>query len=44
MDRVFLDASVLFAAAYRSNAGVRQLWSLPNIEFVTAARPMHQKR
>jgi hypothetical protein len=34
MDLVFLDASVLFAAAYRARAGVRILWSLPNVELI----------
>lgn len=27
MDRVFLDANVLFSAAYRPDAGIRRLWS-----------------
>ncbi len=26
MDRIFLDANVLFSAAYRKDAGVRKLW------------------
>ena len=29
MDRLFLDANVLFSAAYRTEAGVARLWSLP---------------
>jgi len=28
MDRVFLDANVLFSAAYRPNAGLAPLWKL----------------
>src|SRR5215470_8972656 len=28
MDRLFLDAKVLFSAAYRSEAGLLQLWKL----------------
>lgn len=28
MDRLFLDANVLFSAAYRDDAGVARLWSL----------------
>jgi len=28
MDRVFLDANVLFSAAYRSNSGLLRLWAL----------------
>lgn len=29
MDRLFLDANVLFSAAYRADAGVVRLWRLP---------------
>ena len=29
MDRLFLDANVLFSAAYRADAGVTRLWRLP---------------
>ena len=36
MDRLFLDANVLFSAAYRENAGVQRLWSTPNAELVTS--------
>jgi uncharacterized protein len=28
MDRIFLDANVLFSAAYRANAGLLALWKL----------------
>jgi hypothetical protein len=28
MDRLFLDANVLFSAAYRLKAGLLQLWDL----------------
>src|SRR5580700_10352536 len=31
MDRLFLDANVLFSAAYRPAAGLLQLWKLPNV-------------
>jgi|SRR5271163_166316 len=30
MDRLFLDANVLFSAAYRPNAGLLRLWELEN--------------
>jgi predicted nucleic acid-binding protein len=30
MDRLFLDANVLFSAAYRPNAGLLRLWELPD--------------
>ena len=36
MDRLFLDANVLFAAAYRQGAGVRRLWDLPRVTLVTS--------
>ncbi len=31
MDRLFLDANVLFSAAYRPNAGLLRLWNLKNV-------------
>jgi uncharacterized protein len=31
MDRLFLDANVLFSAAYKSDARVHRLWRLPGI-------------
>lgn len=31
MDRLFLDANVLFSAAYRPNAGLLQFWKLKNV-------------
>ena len=36
MDRLFLDANVLFSAAYRDDAGVQRLWIAPNSELVTS--------
>ncbi len=36
MDRLFLDANVLFSAAYRNDAGVQRLWRAPNSELVTS--------
>lgn len=36
MDRVFLDANVLFSAAYRPDAGLRRLWGLTDVELVTS--------
>lgn len=35
--RVFLDANILFSAAYSDRSGMRKLWSLPNITLVTSA-------
>ena len=37
MNIVFLDANVLFSAAYRSDAGVRRLWELPEVRLTTSA-------
>lgn len=37
MDRVFLDANVLFSAAYRRDAGLQRLWKLPDCELLTSA-------
>ena len=36
MDRLFLDANILFSAAYRSDGGVQRLWTAPNSELVTS--------
>ncbi|MBM4032062.1 MAG: type II toxin-antitoxin system VapC family toxin [Planctomycetes bacterium] len=32
MDQLFLDANVLFAAAYKADSGLRRLWELPDTE------------
>jgi predicted nucleic acid-binding protein len=32
LDRVFLDANVLYAAAYREGSPLRRLWQLPDVE------------
>lgn len=37
MDRLFLDANVLFSAAYRPSAGVCKLWQLTEVELTTSA-------
>jgi uncharacterized protein len=36
VDRLFLDANVLFSAAYRPDAGIARLWKLNNVELLTA--------
>ena len=33
---MFLDANVLFSAAYRSDAGLRRLWRLSDVRLVTS--------
>lgn len=37
MKRAFLDANVLFSAAYKTNSSLTKLWQLPDVEFVTSA-------
>ena len=36
MQRVFLDANVLFSAAYREQAGLLRLWRLASVELMTS--------
>lgn len=36
MDRIFLDANVLFSAAYREDSGVAFLWSLDDVVLSTS--------
>ncbi len=44
MDRLFLDANVLFSAAYRKDAGVRRLWRLAEAELATSAYAVEEAR
>jgi predicted nucleic acid-binding protein len=37
VDRVFLDANVLFSAAYRTASGLVRLWQLADVELITSA-------
>lgn len=37
MDRLFLDANVLFSAAYRHGAGLARLWQVVGAELVTSS-------
>src|SRR2546428_3086263 len=37
MDRVFLDANVLFSAAYRADSGLVELWQLTASQLLTSA-------
>jgi predicted nucleic acid-binding protein len=41
---VFLDANVLFSAAYRSDARVRRLWDLQDVVLVTSAYTVEEAR
>ena len=36
MDLIFLDANILFSAAYRSDAGLKRLWKLSIARMITS--------
>lgn len=44
MDRLFLDANVLFSAAYRPDAGLARLWRLSGVELLTSAYAVEEAR
>lgn len=44
MDRVFLDANVLFSAAYRSDSGLTRLWKLPEARLLTSRYALEEAR
>lgn len=44
MDRLFLDANVLFSAAYREGSGLLRLWELEDIELLTSAYAFEEAR
>ena len=44
MRRVFLDANILFSAAYRDGAGLRKLWGLPNVVLLTSGYAVEEAR
>src|SRR5262245_55078747 len=44
MLRVFLDANVLFSAAYREGAGLLKLWELPKVRLMTSAYAAEEAR
>jgi len=37
LDRLFLDANVLFSAAYREDAPLQRFWSYPAVELISSA-------
>lgn len=43
MDRLFLDANVLFSAAYRSDAGLRRLWDI-GVVLTTSTHAVQEAR
>lgn len=44
MDRPFLDANVLFSAAYRPDSRLRELWTRPEITLVTSPFALEEAR
>lgn len=44
VDRVFLDANVLFSAAYRPEAGVARLWNLKNVQLMSSPYAIEEAR
>jgi uncharacterized protein len=39
-----LDANVLFSAAYRRDAGLRRLWTLPGVRLITSVYAAEEAR
>ncbi|SRR6266496_3865762 len=44
MDRLFLDANILFSAAYRAQAGLLQLWKLKDVALCTFRYALEEAR
>jgi predicted nucleic acid-binding protein len=44
VDRLFLDANVLFSAAYRDRAGLLRFWELPDVQLITSSYAMEEAR
>jgi hypothetical protein len=44
MDRLFLDANILFSAAYKSDAGLLQLWKIKNVELCSSRYALEEAR
>ena len=44
MDRLFLDANVLFSAAYRADAGLLQLWRLNDVLLCSSLYALEEAR
>ncbi len=44
MDRIFLDANVLFSAAYLELSGLARLWTLEDVELLTSAYAVEETR
>jgi len=44
MHRIFLDANVLFSAAYRADSGLQQLWKLKNTVLCSSRCALEEAR
>lgn len=44
MDRIFLDANVLFSAAYLEHSGLARLWTLHDIVLLSSAYAIEEAR
>ena len=44
MDRLFLDANILFSAAYRANAGLLMFWKLKNAALCSSHYALEEAR
>ena len=44
MERLFLDANVLFSAAYKEGAVCAALWRLPDVELITSGYALEEAR
>src|SRR5579872_1533176 len=44
MDRLFLDANVLFSAAHQANAGLAALWRLKDVSLCTSRYALEEAR
>jgi predicted nucleic acid-binding protein len=44
VETVFLDANILFSAAWRPGSGLRRLWSLKGVALVTSAYAVEEAR
>ena len=44
MDRLFLDANVLFSAAYREDSGLLRFWELEEVELLTSGYAFEEAR
>jgi predicted nucleic acid-binding protein len=44
LDRLFLDANILFSAAWSEESGLRRFWALRDVELVTSAYALEEAR